>query len=105
LTWYASEADFFGSGESDAIESECREGLAEMSERMRPAVVAWLRNVAAEGRIGVCYTVSYMNVLYQRELLPVVSVLVRKPYLVCHLDFIAECVCLIENREGGDLCY
>jgi hypothetical protein len=40
LTWYASEADFFGFGESDAIESECREGLAEMSERMRPAVVA-----------------------------------------------------------------
>jgi hypothetical protein len=42
-----------------------------------------------------------MNVLYQRELLPVVSVLVRKPYLVCHLDFIAECACLIKNREGA----
>jgi hypothetical protein len=100
LTRYASEADFFGSGESDAVESACQEGLVEMSERMRPAVLTWLRDVAAEGRAGVCYAVSQMNELYQRELLPIVSALVRTPYLVCHLYFIAECVCLIENREG-----
>jgi hypothetical protein len=101
LTQHASDPDFFGSDESDAFESACQEGLAAISRQIRSGVVKWLCEIATNGRAGVCYVISYLDPIYQREVSPIVTGLVKEPYLVCHLDFIAKCISFFDNLEGA----
>jgi hypothetical protein len=101
LTWHAGNDRFFISDENDALDYDCQKGLDALSSRLRPAVVEWLHDTAASGRPGVCYAVAYMSVPYRRELSLTVLQLVQQPYLVCHLDFIAQCIHFLENRKGA----